>query len=457
MRRSRQNTTKSNILNAFLSATYSKVKAIHIGPDEEGQKLTLDYFDAARLAEFLDRMFDTKEFLYAKPFLLQKFTFPMTSSHNSVFMCFSDKSYSKVEKRTNRHRFTQDPSRFTVELPTYEGQEHLSSLDQNLSVGMMKELDETVAKLLRHLNDYYTGRFRFHGLKLYFRQLNSRLFFLFLSELRVERLNVSENALVPFSLELALAYPPKEDDIRGISHQCSTLPKMLCAACDEVIPLGEERIITRSGLDKIIAYRKNNGDDSNMVKSLLPINEIKIHMRRQSGYNFREGSSSVVPDQRKRPRSTLYQTVRVCLKCYAQFVSEISKEDEKEIEKHSKQNDTGLMLLPLTEKPVSRPRTVTPQQVKLPRPHVPHVKFKPPVDSHGESGMNTTLTIRTSSYPNVEREPESNNSIHLFSREISKITSRPVSGKLYVNSRSCLLYTSPSPRDRQKSRMPSSA
>ena len=32
-----------------------------------------------------------------------------------------------------------------------------------------------------------------------------------------------------------------------------------------------------------------------------------------------------------------------------------------------------------------------------------------------------------------------------------------ISGKLRMNFISCLLYTSPSPRDRQKSRMPSSA
>ena len=31
------------------------------------------------------------------------------------------------------------------------------------------------------------------------------------------------------------------------------------------------------------------------------------------------------------------------------------------------------------------------------------------------------------------------------------------SGKIYIGNKDCLLYTSPSPRDRQKSRMPSSA
>ena len=34
---------------------------------------------------------------------------------------------------------------------------------------------------------------------------------------------------------------------------------------------------------------------------------------------------------------------------------------------------------------------------------------------------------------------------------------RPTTGRVLVDGKDCLLYTSPSPRDRQKSRMPSSA
>ena len=41
--------------------------------------------------------------------------------------------------------------------------------------------------------------------------------------------------------------------------------------------------------------------------------------------------------------------------------------------------------------------------------------------------------------------------------EDSLETYHPVDEKVANNDRTCLLYTSPSPRDRQKSRMPSSA
>ena len=45
----------------------------------------------------------------------------------------------------------------------------------------------------------------------------------------------------------------------------------------------------------------------------------------------------------------------------------------------------------------------------------------------------------------------------LLKREEIYPTGLPISGGVAIRSDSCLLYTSPSPRDRQKSRMPSSA
>ena len=41
--------------------------------------------------------------------------------------------------------------------------------------------------------------------------------------------------------------------------------------------------------------------------------------------------------------------------------------------------------------------------------------------------------------------------------QYEKMKNRPSQPRIYAQIRGCLLYTSPSPRDRQKSRMPSSA
>ena len=64
----------------------------------------------------------------------------------------------------------------------------------------------------------------------------------------------------------------------------------------------------------------------------------------------------------------------------------------------------------------------------------------------------------------VEEEVNNIDMMGLSTREMEIIdlvadglTNQEIAVKLTISKRTCLLYTSPSPRDRQKSRMPSSA
>ena len=52
-------------------------------------------------------------------------------------------------------------------------------------------------------------------------------------------------------------------------------------------------------------------------------------------------------------------------------------------------------------------------------------------------------------------EPTLNSQLHDILKRVKEVTNKPVA--ILTNTTTCLLYTSPSPRDRQKSRMPSSA
>ena len=68
-----------------------------------------------------------------------------------------------------------------------------------------------------------------------------------------------------------------------------------------------------------------------------------------------------------------------------------------------------------------------------------------------QQSLFTPVTKKTWTVPSVDRVPE-------LMREAFRTALTPRCGPVQVNlPRDCLLYTSPSPRDRQKSRMPSSA
>ena len=85
-----------------------------------------------------------------------------------------------------------------------------------------------------------------------------------------------------------------------------------------------------------------------------------------------------------------------------------------------------------------------------------HIDYRSPTPLH------TELTMRAWIHDRVDRKIWVRGTIHDDERLTAEceglfISMQPGKFKQLLNDRACLLYTSPSPRDRTRSRMPSSA
>ena len=96
---------------------------------------------------------------------------------------------------------------------------------------------------------------------------------------------------------------------------------------------------------------------------------------------------------------------------------------------------------------------VTRSAFDVPNGYVPKRLVREPKDLHNYTGDGTLALDANDRRPYLFSE----GSITLFGNTVARVKSGSITISNNITPQSCLLYTSPSPRDRQKSRMPSSA